>query len=109
MNNRHSKVTYVDAYTLDEIILCGMKSNKVLINEMPWSFEFAGMPVSHETDDLYLIGGAGLHMSHKDVLLIYRNLWRVDDAKSANKETVLAQQYEVMPIVRFVQEYTEDV
>ena len=72
MNNRYFKVTEVDAYTLDDVILCGMQSGCPLVNGMPWSFNFLGIPVSHETDDKYIIiGGGGVHMTHNDMLLIH--------------------------------------
>ena len=69
-DSRYYYVSDVMAFTLDEIILHGMKNGANMVNGMPWSFKFCGQPVTHETDDLYLIGGNGTHMTHKDMLVI---------------------------------------
>ena len=67
-NNKYSYTANVLAFTLDEIILSGMKNNAPLVSGMPWSFKFCGHNVTHESDDEYLIDSA--HMTHKDILVI---------------------------------------
>jgi len=67
-DNKYSYTAKVLAFTLDEIILNGMRTGAALTNGMPWSFRFCGHSVTHESDDEYLIDGA--HMTHKDILII---------------------------------------
>lgn len=67
-DNKYSYTAKVLAFTLDEIILSGMKTGTARVNGMPWSFKFCGHNVTHDADDDYLIDNA--HMTHKDVLII---------------------------------------
>lgn len=67
-DNKYYYTANVLAFTLDEIILSGMKNKTALVNGMPWSFKFCGHTVTHESDDEYLIDNA--HMTHKDVLVV---------------------------------------
>ena len=47
--------TVIDAITFDELVAHGIASGGNIVNSMPWSFEYAGFPISHENDDCYLI------------------------------------------------------
>lgn len=49
------KPVVVEAITFDELIQHGIDSGVPLNNGMPWSFKYAGHPITHETDDSYLI------------------------------------------------------
>ena len=69
-NRYYHDLTDVIAFTLDEVVLHGIKSGAHLYGGMPWSFNFATHPVTHENDNVYLIGGMGEHMTHKDMLVI---------------------------------------
>lgn len=42
--------------SFDELVQHGIDSGAPLTRGMPWSFNFIGHPVTHENDDLYLIG-----------------------------------------------------
>ena len=91
MNNLYFKVTEVEAYTLDEIVQFGLLHSANIVEDMPWSFDFLGFPVSHETDNLYIVGN-GLHISHKEVLTIHKD-----------------KHLEIIPMTRFAREYMEDM
>lgn len=50
------KPMVVEAITFDELIQYGLTQTDNIYNNMPWSFEYRGIPISHETDDCYIIG-----------------------------------------------------
>jgi hypothetical protein len=41
--------------TFDELVAHGLANGANVVNGMPWSFRWHGYPVTHETDNLYLI------------------------------------------------------
>ncbi len=45
----------VEAVTFEELVEHGRQSGANTVNGMPWSFTFSGFPITHETDDCYLI------------------------------------------------------
>lgn len=47
----------IEAFTFDDIVQHGIKSGAHIVNGMPWSFSFHGLPVTHETDQLYIVAG----------------------------------------------------
>ena len=49
------KLVVIEAITFDELIECGKAAGAPLHNGMPWSFDYAGHPITHENDDCYLI------------------------------------------------------
>lgn len=50
------KPVEIEAITFDELVEFGLKSPGVnIVAGMPWSFDYQGHPVTHETDDCYLI------------------------------------------------------
>lgn len=57
----------VEAITFDELVEYGRNNGANIVNEMPWSFEYMGLPVTHENDECYLIGS--LDFTPNDVLL----------------------------------------
>jgi hypothetical protein len=42
-------------FTFEQFIQYGIEAGGNIVNGMPWSFTFNGFPVTHETDDAYLI------------------------------------------------------
>lgn len=40
-----------------------------IVEGMPWSFKIGEIPVTHENDQKYLIGGLGEHFTDNDILL----------------------------------------
>lgn len=52
------KPMIVEAVTFDELIQYGLTQTDNIYNGMPWSFEYMGIPITHETDDCYIIGGS---------------------------------------------------
>ena len=51
------KPMIVEAMTFDELMQYGLTQTENVYNNMPWSFEYMGIPITHETDDCYIIGG----------------------------------------------------
>lgn len=51
------KPMIVEALTFDELVQYGLTQTDNVYNNMPWSFTYMGIPVTHETDDCYILGG----------------------------------------------------
>ena len=51
------KPMIVEATTFDELVAYGLTQTDNVHNNMPWTFKFMGIPITHETDDCYIIGG----------------------------------------------------
>lgn len=51
------KPMIVEAITFDELVQYGLTQTDNVHNGMPWSFKYMGIPITHETDDCYIIGG----------------------------------------------------
>lgn len=45
----------VEAVTFNEFVEYGRAHGGNIVNGMPWHFKYEGHPVTHETDELYLI------------------------------------------------------
>ncbi|MCK5605901.1 hypothetical protein KAR91_28650 [Candidatus Pacearchaeota archaeon] len=62
-----------ESYTFDEFIEHGREhSEESSMHEMPWSFDFKGLPVTHETDTCYLITSIEemLSFTPNDILVV---------------------------------------
>jgi len=55
MTNYRKKPVVVEAITFDELIEFGRQNGANIVNGMPWSFTYAGHPITHENDNCYLI------------------------------------------------------
>lgn len=67
-----TKVRIVEAITFDEFIEYGKTNGANIVDGMPWSFKYNGLPVTHENDTLYLIpmgDGSSLHFTPDHVLI----------------------------------------
>jgi len=49
------KPVVIEAITFDELVAHGKANTTNIVNGMPWSFNYDGHPITHETDDCYLI------------------------------------------------------
>ena len=49
------KLIEIEAITFDELVAYGKANGGNIVNDMPWSFQYAGQPITHENDDCYLI------------------------------------------------------
>jgi hypothetical protein len=49
------KPVVIEAITFDELVAHGVASGANVVGGMPWSFAYQGQPITHETDDCYLI------------------------------------------------------
>lgn len=49
------KPVVVEAITFQEFIEHGRANGGNIVGGMPWSFKYNGHPVTHETDERYLI------------------------------------------------------
>ena len=65
------KPMIVEVMTFDELVQYGLTQTENVYNNMPWSFEYMGVPITHETDDCYIIGGT--ERFTKNHLLVIKN------------------------------------
>lgn len=67
------KPVVIEAITFDELVTHGLKQvdGNSIHNGMPWSFDYKGHPITHESDECYLIPALeGVHqMTPKDILI----------------------------------------
>jgi hypothetical protein len=49
------KPVVIEAITFEELIAHGISEGAPLHNGMPWSFSYAGYPITHENDDCYIV------------------------------------------------------
>jgi hypothetical protein len=49
------KPVVIEAITFDELVAHGLTNCATVVNGMPWSFDYAGHPITHENDDCCLI------------------------------------------------------
>lgn len=65
------KPVVIEAITFDELVKHGINSGGNIVNGMPWSFKYAGHPITHESDDCYLIPTmeGTMKMSKDDMLI----------------------------------------
>jgi hypothetical protein len=55
MTKFRKKPVIIEAITFDELVEHGKASGANIVNGMPWSFSYAGHPVTHESDDCYIV------------------------------------------------------
>lgn len=72
MSKFRKKPVVVEAFTFDELLEHGKAQGVPLFGGMPWSFTFHGHPISHETDDCYLIPTleGNMQMGRSDMLIV---------------------------------------
>lgn len=65
------KPVVVEVITFDELVAHGIASGANVVCGMPWSFQYAGHPISHENDSCYLIPTleGTMRMGRGDVLI----------------------------------------
>lgn len=65
------KPVVIEAITFDELVEYGKKNQTFIVNDMPWSFDYKGHPITHENDECYLIPTLeGTHnFTPKDMLI----------------------------------------
>lgn len=49
------KPVVIEAITFDELVEHGRRTSANIVSGVPWSFTYQGQPITHETDDCYLI------------------------------------------------------
>lgn len=55
MTKYRKKPVVIEAITFDELVVYGLTHGANIVNNMPWSFEYSGHPITHENDKCYLI------------------------------------------------------
>lgn len=55
MGKFRKKPVVIEAITFEELVSHGILSGAPLTNNMPWSFDYKGHPITHENDNCYLI------------------------------------------------------
>lgn len=71
MSYYRKKPVVIEAITFDELVQHGLRSTDNVVCGMPWSFEYNGHPISHETDTSYCIPTleGTMLMTPEDVLI----------------------------------------
>ena len=66
------KPVEVEAITFDELVQHGREVGGNIVNGMPWSFDYAGHPITHENYQCYLIPTleGTMYMTPDDMLII---------------------------------------
>ena len=61
----------IDAITFDELIEHGKNSAYSIVDGMPWSFDYNGHRITHETDTCYIINTleGDMYMRPDDMLI----------------------------------------
>lgn len=70
------KPMILEAISFQEFIDYGKRNTENIYNGIPWSFDFLGRKVTHETDDSYIISsydGTNLLFTKNQMLLIENN------------------------------------
>lgn len=55
MAKYRKKPVVIEAITFDELVEYGKSNGGNIVNNMPWSFDYKGQPITHENDNCYLI------------------------------------------------------
>lgn len=55
MTQFRKKTVVITAITFDQLVAHGLTQTKAVANGLPWAFEYGGHPITHESDDCYLI------------------------------------------------------
>lgn len=55
MAKYRKKPVVIEAITFNEFVEHGRNNGANIVNGMPWSFQYKGHAISHETDECYLI------------------------------------------------------
>ena len=65
------KPVVIEAITFSELVEHGKANGGNIVNGMPWSFDYAGHPITHENDQCYLIPTleGTMHMTPNDMLI----------------------------------------
>lgn len=66
------KPVEIEAITFNELIEYGKNNGGNIVDGMPWSFNYAGYPITHENSECYLIPdnyGVSQNMTPKDMLI----------------------------------------
>ena len=100
----------VEAITFGDFVQYGIEHTKNLVNGEPWSFDYKGFPITHETDECYLVPSKktkyGICDFTPDDVLVLENgelvVYKKDEFESF---------YEAIPTVKYNCEYIrrEDV
>lgn len=71
MSQFRKKPVVIEAISFGELVAFGRTHGANIVNGMPWSFHYAGHPITHETDDCYLIPTleGTMKMQRGDVLI----------------------------------------
>lgn len=72
MKNYRKKPVVIQAMTFEEVMQYGLRNGANVVNGRPWSFSINGHPVTHETDEKYIVSTLeGTHyFTPEDMLII---------------------------------------
>jgi hypothetical protein len=63
-----------EVVNIGRLILYGKENGANIVNGMPWSFNYKGYPVTHETDKCYLVGVEGVKCTETDEVLLFNGM-----------------------------------
>ena len=71
MTQFRKKPVVITAITFDQLVAHGIAAGGNVVNGMPWSFAYNGHPITHESDDCYLIPTleGTMKMGREDMLI----------------------------------------
>ena len=70
MAKKYRYRTTIEAFTFDEFVQAGIDAGANLVDGIPWSWMYKNHPVTHENDNLYLVGaGSKPTRFHKGTIL----------------------------------------
>ncbi len=72
MSKYRKKPVVIEAITFDELVAIGETWGGLTVDGMPWSFEYYGQTITHESDDCYLIPTleGTMRMERGDMLIV---------------------------------------
>jgi hypothetical protein len=65
-----------EAFTLEDVIKYGIKVGAEIVDGYPWSFCFWGVPVTHETNESYIVGNLYLTT---DTILVFNPSYMIQE------------------------------
>lgn len=71
MAKYRKKPVVIEAITFDELVEHGKQNASNVVDGVPWSFDYAGHPITHENNECYLIPTAEgtMKMTPGDMLI----------------------------------------
>lgn len=63
----------IEIVTFEKLVEYGKNNGANIVNNMPWSFEYKGRPVTHENDEKYLVGVMSATCTKDNPVVLFNN------------------------------------